>query len=146
MGGMAAVEGSTTAAEGAGSNPGYSVLMLHTSGVQRHPLGLLTLYQRGGWTVIKPVLAQPAGKDMDADLVAALLLSGLELCVDVAEWEHEHLGDAGSGSIGVPQCARDGRWVQRLEGGRLRTARQPVKQRCLVSGCWSSTTTKASLA
>lgn len=79
-----AVEGSTPAIEGTGSNPGYSVLMLHTSGVQRRPLGLLTLYQRGERTVIRPVLAQPMGEDMDADLVMALVLSGLEFCVDVA--------------------------------------------------------------
>jgi YHS domain-containing protein len=79
-----AVEGSTPAIEGTGSNPGYSVWMLHTSGVQQRPLGLLTLYQRGEQTVINPVLAQPAGEDMDADLVMALVLGGLELCVDVA--------------------------------------------------------------
>ncbi len=78
-----AVEGRTPATEGAGSNLGYSVLMLHSSGVQRQPLGLLTLYQRGERTVIHPVLALPAGEDVDADLVMALVLSGLEFCVDV---------------------------------------------------------------
>jgi YHS domain-containing protein len=79
-----AVQGSTPAIEGTAGNPGYSVLMLYTSGVQRRSLGLLTLYQRGERTVIRPVLAQPMGEDMDADLVAALVLGGIELCAEVA--------------------------------------------------------------
>jgi hypothetical protein len=44
---------------------------------------LLTIYQRGGRTVINPVLTSQADVDLDADLVAALTLSGLEFCVDV---------------------------------------------------------------
>jgi YHS domain-containing protein len=109
-----AVEGSIPTTEGAGRNPGYSVLMLHTSGIQRHPLGLLTVYQRGERTVIHPVLAAPAGEDMDADLVMALVLSGLEFCVDVAGTpdciDPNRTGEDGATLLKDPVC---GKWFGR---------------------------------
>ncbi len=72
----------TRAASGQG-HLGYSVFMLYGSDADRRPLGLLTLYQRGGQTVINPKLSPAAGADLDASLVGALVLDELELCVDV---------------------------------------------------------------
>jgi hypothetical protein len=66
---------------GTGEKPGYSVLMLYASDSQRRPLGLVTLYERGERTVISAVPASPDGTDENADLVAALILGGLEFCV-----------------------------------------------------------------
>ena len=93
--------GNASTLEGTGSSPGYSVLMLYASGTPRRPLGLITLYEREGRTVINPVLtplengqhASPIDKgrtasaDLDAELVAALALSGLEFCAQVAKGE-----------------------------------------------------------
>jgi YHS domain-containing protein len=82
--------------EAAGSKPGYSVLMLYAVGDPGRPLGLVTLYERGGRTVINPVLTPPAYEqsssagseeaavDADAKLLVSLVLSGLDYCVDVA--------------------------------------------------------------
>jgi YHS domain-containing protein len=82
---------------GGDAGPGYTVMMLYAPGVQRRSLGLLTLYEHGRWIVIKSLLT-PAGveqisspgtrnaaADADADLVAALILSGLDFCVDSAD-------------------------------------------------------------
>jgi hypothetical protein len=66
---------------GTAEKPGYSVLMLHASNTQRRPLGLVTLYERGERTVISALPASPDGTDENADLVAALVLGGLEFCV-----------------------------------------------------------------
>jgi hypothetical protein len=63
---------------------GYSVFMLYGPSADRRPLGLLTLYRRGGQTVINPMLSPAAGADVDANLVGALVVGELELCVDVA--------------------------------------------------------------
>ncbi len=96
-----AAEESASTPRGTGSSPGYSVLMLYALGTPRRPIGLLTLYERDRRTVIKPVImpveyprpespmgeAQLAPEDADADLVAALVLGGLELCVEVARGE-----------------------------------------------------------
>lgn len=94
--GAAREKASTTDLTGGG--PGYSILMLYALGSPKRPLSLLTLYQRGRHTVINPILtptedvrpssstveAQSASVDADADLVAALVLSGLEFCVEVS--------------------------------------------------------------
>jgi hypothetical protein len=73
------------------ASPGYSVLLLYTPGTERQLLGLVTLYERQGRTVIGSRLTAQAEKqretsrgseDLEADLVAALLLGGLDLCVD----------------------------------------------------------------
>jgi hypothetical protein len=81
------------------AGPGYSVLMLYASGAQRRSLGLLTLYQLQRRTVITFVPHLPDGEgtemdalsvpttqpaaNMDAELVVALALSGLDFCVGV---------------------------------------------------------------
>jgi hypothetical protein len=74
---------SATRTESASRNPGYSVFMIYGTGASQQSRGLLTIYQRGGRTVINPVLTSQADVDLDADLVAALTVSGLEFCVDV---------------------------------------------------------------
>lgn len=79
-----AVVGRPAASKRASGNPGYSILMLHGAGVQGRPLGSLTLYRRGERTVIIPALTSPADADVEADLVAALVLGDLEFCMEVA--------------------------------------------------------------
>ena len=53
---------SATGLGSTGRNPGYSVLLLYASGLEQKPLGLVTLYERGEETVIRPsqVLASAA--------------------------------------------------------------------------------------
>ncbi len=92
-----------------GAKPGYSVLMLYAAGALRRPLGLITLYERGDRTVVKPVLAParsqepssadaqeasaPAGSDAHAVLVAALVRGGLRFSIDVANGEFSRRPD-----------------------------------------------------
>ena len=78
---------SATRAARANGSPGYSVFMIYGTGASQQSQGLLTIYQRGGHTVINPVLSSPADADLDAELVAAFTLSGLEFCVDVTGTE-----------------------------------------------------------
>lgn len=126
---LVAERGNTGTLRGSGSGPGYSVLMLYATGTPRRPLGLLTLYERGRQIVINPILTpldngQPAspvekGKaasgDADAELVATLVLSGLEFCVKVARGE-ECIDTRASGGKGTasgrliqdPVC---GKWI-----------------------------------
>ena len=69
--------------------PGFSVLSLHGSGTQRQAVALVTLYQRQGRTIFRvvPATAGPAlpdvpeTADLEAELVAALILDGLEICL-----------------------------------------------------------------
>lgn len=75
---------SATQATTPNNNPGYSVFMLYRSDDWRQPVGSITIYQRSGRIVIHPVLTLPAGGDVDADLVAALVLGGLDFRVEVA--------------------------------------------------------------
>jgi hypothetical protein len=70
---------SATGAADRPQQPGYGVFMLHDPGTLRQPLGLLTLYRRGRQVVIRPMLSSAADVDVDADLVGALVLAGLEL-------------------------------------------------------------------
>ncbi len=72
----------TNAASGQG-HPGYSVFMLYGPGADRRPLGLLTLYRSGWQTVISPMLTPASDADVNANLVGALVLDELELCVDI---------------------------------------------------------------
>ena len=129
--------GNASALEGAGSGPGYSVLMLYAAGTPRRPLGLVTLYERGPWTVIYPVLTpldngrppspldsgRATSADLDAELVAALALSGLEFCAQVARAEEcidtgasRGQGAASARLIQDPVC---GKWIdpRRAEAG-----------------------------
>lgn len=93
---------SATGAAGAHRGPGYSVLMIFRAGAERPPVGLLTLYEQGGRTIIRAALTSPEGGDADAEVVAALLLDGLERCLDAAEGEDcAHSDHAAEGS-GVP--------------------------------------------
>ena len=71
----------TGAASGQGQ-PGYTVFLLYGPGAEQQPLGLLTLYRRGQQTVISPTLSPMADADVDANLVGALVLADLEVCVD----------------------------------------------------------------
>ena len=80
---------SATRSRGGGlyASPGYSVLMLYASGYLREPLGLVTLYEQGGQTVIHPLFTLPAGGDVEAEMVAALGQSGLDFCVKARDGE-----------------------------------------------------------
>jgi len=65
--------------------PGYSVLMLYAAEADCPPLGLITLYEREGRIVIQTTAATSAGQpppaaDAEAELAAALMVGGLELC------------------------------------------------------------------
>lgn len=71
-------------------SPGYTVLMLYRSGPQPHPLGLVTLYERCGQTVLEALLPSYAAseaqgrsgaQDVEAELAVALSLGGLDFCV-----------------------------------------------------------------
>jgi hypothetical protein len=74
-------------------DPGYTVLMLYRSGPVQSPLGLVTLYGRGGRLVLRSQLevseagqAGPPGKvqDVEAELAAALSEGDLDFCVHTA--------------------------------------------------------------
>jgi hypothetical protein len=74
-------------------DPGYTVLMLYRAEPPQSPLGLVSLYGRGGQVVLKSQMAAPetgeaghAGEsqDLEAELAAALSLGGLDLCVHAA--------------------------------------------------------------
>jgi hypothetical protein len=86
--------GSVMAADEGGrlQSPGYTVLMLYRSSPQPHPLGLVTLCERGGQTVLESLLTsyaagEPQGlsgaQDVEAELAVALSLGGLDFCVHV---------------------------------------------------------------
>jgi hypothetical protein len=76
-----------SSSDGACTSPGYSVLMLYASGFLREPLGLVTLYEQGGQTVLHSLLTLPAGGDVEAEMVAALAQSGLDFCVKARDGE-----------------------------------------------------------
>jgi hypothetical protein len=61
---------------------GYSVFLLSRPDANWRPLGLLVLYRRGAQTVIKPMLSLRADADAQAELVGALVLGDLEMCID----------------------------------------------------------------
>jgi hypothetical protein len=74
-------------------DPGYTVLMLYRSEPPQSPLGLVSLYGRGGQVVLRSQLALPEtgetgqpgeSQDLEAELVAALSLGDLDLCVHAA--------------------------------------------------------------
>jgi hypothetical protein len=75
--------------EDGGGPPGFSVLWLYASGAGRRPLALVTLYQRQGHTMFRMVPAAvgdspsdaPETADLRAELIAALVLDGLEICL-----------------------------------------------------------------
>jgi hypothetical protein len=67
-----------------GACPGYGVLMLYASGARHEPLGLLILYERGEQTVIHPAFAPSAVGDVEAEVATALVLGGLDFCIDAA--------------------------------------------------------------
>ena len=69
------------------ASPGYSVLMLYASDYLREPLGLVTLYEQGGQTVIHSLFTLPAGGDVEAEMAAALAQSGLDFCVKATNGE-----------------------------------------------------------
>ena len=126
-----------------GRRPGYSVLMLYAAGAQRQPLGLVMLYQQGKQTVINPVLTAPSAsqaepapgsEDADAELIAALVLAGLDLCLDHTDGTEcitleQALGDSIARQTQPGHPVRDpvcGKWIQRHRaqaaieyGGRL---------------------------
>jgi hypothetical protein len=95
---------SATGAAGGQEQPGYSVFLLCRSGTDRRPLGLLTLYRRGAQTVINPMLSLVADADVEAELIGALVLGdlgicidagGAERCIDLARTEEELRPDVG---------------------------------------------------
>lgn len=68
--------------DAAEAGPGYSVLLLYAPGEPGHVLGLITLYERAGQTVIQPQLMPTGSHDAEAEIVAALGQGGLEVCVE----------------------------------------------------------------
>jgi hypothetical protein len=73
-------------------SPGYTVLMLYRSTPQPHPLGLVTIYERCGQTVLEALLTSYAAsevqghlwaQDVEAELAVALSLGGIDFCVHV---------------------------------------------------------------
>jgi hypothetical protein len=83
-------------------NPGYSVLLLYAAGAPRGPVGLLTLFERGGQMVISSL---PAGSGPEAGasvgagqanaapdaaslLLAALIATGLDFCTVTGDRSH----------------------------------------------------------
>ena len=82
------------------SSPGYSVLMLHTAGIQRQPLGHLHLFEQEGRIVIRPDLTAVDHVLTGAALVIALVLCGLDLCATASEVEEcIELGQAVGGQV-----------------------------------------------
>jgi hypothetical protein len=61
--------------------------MLYASGYLREPLGLVTLYEQEGQTVIQSLFTLPAGGDVEAEMAAALAQSGLDFCVKARDGE-----------------------------------------------------------
>jgi hypothetical protein len=66
------------------ASPGYSVLLLHASGEPQQVLGLVTLYERAGQTVIQPRLMAARSRDAEAEILVALGQGGLDLCMDAS--------------------------------------------------------------
>jgi hypothetical protein len=74
--------------EEGGGPPGFSVLWLYASGARRQSLALVTLYERHGRTIFQVIPAStdrslsavPEPADLEAELTAALVLDGLEVC------------------------------------------------------------------
>ncbi len=66
---------------------GYSVFLLCRSDGDRRPLGLLTLYRRGAQTVINPMLSIVADADVEAELIGALVLGDMGMCIESAGFE-----------------------------------------------------------
>jgi hypothetical protein len=64
--------------------PGYSVFLLSRPEADQRPLGLLALYRRGALTVIRPQLSLVADADVEAELIGALAVANVEICVDAA--------------------------------------------------------------
>ena len=72
---------------GAGrQEPGYSVLLLYSSGAQSRPLGQVTLHERGTKVVLGSQPSSPT-RDLEADLVVALTLGGFDFCVSASGGE-----------------------------------------------------------
>ena len=63
---------------------GYSVFLLSRPEADQRSLGLLALYRRGALTVIRPLLSLVADADVEAELVGALAVANVEICVDAA--------------------------------------------------------------
>jgi hypothetical protein len=63
-----------------GGEPGYSVLMLYAPGADRQALGSITLHEQARRLVLEVLPASPTA-DLEALLVAALSLAGLDFCV-----------------------------------------------------------------
>lgn len=68
--------------EPAEARPGYSVLLLYAPEEPQRALGLVTLYERAGQTVIQPQLGAAGSRDAEAETLAALGQGGLEVCVE----------------------------------------------------------------
>ena len=78
---------SATAAENGQEQPGYSVFLLCRAGIDQRPLGLLILYRRGAQTVINPIVSLAGDADVAAELVGALVVGDLEMCIDAVSAE-----------------------------------------------------------
>ena len=72
----------TSTGEPAEARPGYSVLLLYAQGESQQALGLVTLYERAGQTVMQPQLVAAGSRDAEAEMLAALGQGGLEVCVE----------------------------------------------------------------
>ncbi|MCL7453501.1 MAG: hypothetical protein M8467_10690 [Anaerolineae bacterium] len=84
------VSGLSVEERAADGPPGFSVLWLYGPGASRQPHSLVTLYQRRGHTLFRavpspmtrlPLAGIQATADLEAELVATLVLDGLDVCL-----------------------------------------------------------------
>jgi YHS domain-containing protein len=99
-----------SAREPAAACPGYSVLLLYDPQESQRALGLVTLYERAGQTVIRPQLEAAGSRDAEAEILAALGQGGLEVCVEAAGGARCTESRSGSGAeegwVRDPVCGR----------------------------------------
>lgn len=110
---------------GGGGNPGYTVLLLGTPDAPRLPLAVITLYETAGRAAIRSVAMLPTADepcppplilDIQAKVVAALTLGGLDFCVRAARGDG--CVDAGTDDNQRVELVRDpvcGIWFSRAQ-------------------------------
>lgn len=64
------------------AGPGYSVLMLYAPGQGQRALGLITLYEGAGRTMLQPQLATMSSRDTEAEILGVLVRGGLDVCIE----------------------------------------------------------------
>jgi hypothetical protein len=74
-------------AEDSGSSPGYSVLLLHSAGHQRQPMGSVHLLEQGEQFVIRPDLTLADSDDRYAAVIEALVSAVLNISAEASKTE-----------------------------------------------------------